>query len=74
MNDIKKPVQSALEQLEELQSFESSYSQINKFQTIINTFANLEHVCEMMAEEIAQQENRKCEEVMADFFEKAGLN
>ena len=45
MNDIRKPVQSALEQLEELQSFESSYSQINKFQTIINTFANLEHVC-----------------------------
>ena len=73
MTDVKRSVQSALEKLEEMQAFESSYAQINKIQGIINTFANLERVCEMMATTIAEKENCKPEEILREYFARNGL-
>ena len=73
MTDVKKPIQAALENLEEMQAFESSYAQINKVQSIINTFANLERVCDMMAETIAEKENCKPEEILREYFTRNGL-
>lgn len=73
MTDVKKPIQAALEKLEEMQAFESSYAQINKVQSIINTFADLERVCDMMAATIAEKENCKPEEILREYFARNGL-
>ena len=73
MSEVKEPVLEALEKLEEMQSFETSYAQINKVQNIINTFANLDQVCESMAAEIARQTGRSREEVLDEYYRRAGL-
>ena len=73
MSEVKEPVLEALKKLEEMQSFETSYAQINKVQNIINTFANLNQVCESMAAEIARQTGRSREEVLNEYYHQAGL-
>ena len=73
MSEVKEPVLEALTKLEEMQSFETSYAQINKVQNIINTFANLDQVCESMAAEIARQTGRSREEVLDEYYRRAGL-
>ncbi|MBP8599590.1 MAG: hypothetical protein KBI24_10365 [Selenomonas sp.] len=73
MSEVKEPVLEALKKLEEMQSFETSYAQINKVQNIINTFANLDQVCESMAAEIARQTGRSREEVLDEYYRRAGL-
>ena len=73
MSEVKEPVLEALKKLEKMQSFETSYAQINKVQNIINTFANLDQVCESMAAEIARQTGRSREEVLDEYYRRAGL-
>ena len=73
MSEVKEPVLEALKKLEEMQSFETSYAQINKVQNIINTFAKLDQVCESMAAEIARQTGRSREEVLDEYYRRAGL-
>ena len=73
MTDIKKPVRDALRGLEEIQSFETSYAQINKVQNMINTFANLDEACEAMAAEIASQTGRSSEDVLKEYYHRVGL-
>ena len=73
MSEVKEPVLEALKKLEEMQSFETSYAQINKVQNIINTFENLDQVCESMAAEIARQTGRSREEVLDEYYRRAGL-
>lgn len=73
MTDVKKPIREALEKLEERQSFESSYAEINKVQVLINTFANLEYAAELMADEIGEKTGQSREEVLAEYYRRAGI-
>lgn len=73
MTDVKKPVRGALEKLEEMQSFETSYAEINKVQAIINTFANLEYAAELMADEIGERTGQSREEVLESYYRRAGI-
>lgn len=73
MTDVKKPIRKALEQLEEMQSFESSYAEINKVQSMINTFANLECAAELMAEEIGSTTGKSREQVLENYYRRAGI-
>ena len=52
MKDVKRPVREALQQLEQKKMLESSYAEVNKYQSLINLFANLQRACELMADEI----------------------
>lgn len=73
MTDVKKPIRGALEKLEEMQSFESSYAEINKVQAILNTFANLEYAAELMADEIGEKTGQSREEVLEKYYRLAGI-
>ena len=73
MDDVKKPIRDALETLKELQSYESSYANINKIQQVVNRFAELERVCDMLAEALAGVEGRNKDEVLTDYFGKVGI-
>ncbi|MBE6103239.1 MAG: hypothetical protein E7200_14455 [Selenomonas ruminantium] len=73
MDDVKKPVREALGLLREMQSYESSYAQINKFHQIVNSFAQLERVCDMMAAALAEVEGSNREEVLKAYFDKAAM-
>ena len=74
MKDVKRPVREALQQLEQKKMLESSYAEVNKYQSLINLFANLQRACELMADEISSQSGVKLEEVLAEFYEKAGIS
>ncbi len=74
MKDVKRPVREALQQLEQKKMLESSYAEVNKYQSLINLFANLQRACELMADEISSQSGVKPEEVLAEFYEKAGIS
>lgn len=71
MEKVTEPIHAALEELEELQSYESSYSSINKYQKLINTFANLKHAAEFMAEDLARHDNKTPAEVFEEYMRKA---
>ena len=73
MTDVKKPVRDALEKLEEMQSFESSYAEINKVQMMINTFANLEYAAELMADEIGEKTGQSRDEILEEYYRRAGI-
>lgn len=73
MDDVKKPIRDALETLKELQSYESSYANINKIQQVVNRFAELERVCDMLAEALAEVEGRSKDEVLTDYYGKTGI-
>lgn len=73
MTDVKKPVREALEKLEEMQSFETSYAEINKVQAILNTFANLEYAAELMADDIGEKTGQSREEVLENYYRRAGI-
>ena len=73
MTDVKKPVRDALEKLEEMQSFESSYAEINKVQMMINTFANLEYAAELMADEIGENTGQSRDEILEEYYRRAGI-
>ena len=63
MKDVKRPVREALQQLEQKKMLESSYAEVNKYQSLINLFANLQRACELMADEIGShtgQNRKKC--------------
>ena len=74
MHDVKRPVREALEQLEKMKMLESSYAEVNKYQSLINLFANLSYACELMADEIGDRTGKKTEEVLAEYFERAGIS
>ncbi len=71
MEDVKKPIREALETLKEMQSYESSYAQINRFHQVVNRFAQLERACDMMAAALAEVEGGRKEEVLKEYFDKA---
>lgn len=71
MEKVTEPIHAALEELEELQSFESSYSRINQFQKLINTFANLKHAAEFMAEDLARHEDKTPAAIFEEYMRKA---
>ena len=73
MKDVKRPVREALQQLEQKKMLESSYAEVNKYQSLINLFANLQRACELMADEIGSHPGQKQEEVLAEFYEQAGI-
>ena len=73
MQDVKQPVRDALEWLNEKQSYESSYAEINRFQTMVNRFAALDRTCDLLAEALAETQGRKKEEVLQEFYQKAGM-
>ncbi|MBQ1415831.1 MAG: hypothetical protein IIT82_09435 [Selenomonas sp.] len=73
MKDVKRPVREALQQLEQKKMLESSYAEVNKYQSLINLFANLQRACELMADEIGSHTGQKQEEVLAEFYEQAGI-
>ena len=70
MTDVKEPVRDALEQLKELQAFESNYAQINKLQNLINTFANLAYAADQMASEIGRQTGKSQDDVLNDYYHR----
>ena len=73
MTDVKEPVRDALEQLKELQAFESNYAQINKLQNLINTFANLAYAADQMASEIGRQTGKSQDDVLNDYYHRVGI-
>jgi hypothetical protein len=73
MTDVKEPIREALEKLKELQSFESSYAEINKMQNLINTFANLSYAADQMAGEIGRQTGRSQEDVLNEYYHRVGI-
>lgn len=73
MNDETKRVREALEQLEEMQAHETSYAQINKLQGLLNTFAKLERAGELMADDLAARDGHSREQVLAEFYRRAGM-
>lgn len=73
MEDIKQPVRRALEILKERQSYESSYAEINKIQELINRFASLDQACDLLAADLAELQGRKRENVLKEYYGKAGL-
>ncbi len=54
-----------------MKNHEADYGIINKFQHIINTFANMESVCDRMAEDIAAEQGKTREEVLEEYYGKA---
>lgn len=74
MEDIKRPVREALEWLEEKQSHESSYAEINKFQGMVNRFAGLDRACDLLAEALAEIRGCKPDEVLQEFYKKVNLS
>lgn len=73
MHDVKRPVREALQQLEKMKMLESSYAEVNKYQSLINLFANLSYACELMAEELSEHTGQKPEEVLAEYYNRAGI-
>ena len=73
MENVKKPIREALETLKEMQSYESSYAQINKFHLVVNRFAQLERACDLMAAALAEVEGATREEVLQEYLERAEL-
>ncbi|MCR5756798.1 MAG: hypothetical protein K6F95_02700 [Selenomonas sp.] len=74
MQDVKRPVREALQQLEQMKMLESSYAEVNKYQNLINLFANLSYASELMADEIGERTGQKTEEVLAEYFQRAGID
>ena len=74
MDDVKRPVWEALQQLEQMKMMESSYAEVNKYQSLINLFANLSYACELMADEIGERNGKKTDEVLAEYYERAGIS
>ena len=74
MNDVKRPVREALQQLEKMKMLESSYAELNKYQSLINLFANLSYACELMSDELCERTGQRTEEVLAEYYERAGIN
>lgn len=73
MEDVKQPVRKALELLKERQSYESSYAEINKTQELINRFASLDQACDLLAADLAEAQGRKKEDVLQEYYARAGL-
>ena len=73
MKDVKRPVRDALQQLEKMKMLESSYAEVNKYQSLINLFANLSYACELMADEIGEQTGKRTDDVLAEYYERAGI-
>ncbi len=73
MEDVKQPVRKALELLKERQSYESNYAEINKIQELINRFASLDQACDLLAADLAEAHGRKKEEVLQEYYARAGL-
>ncbi|SHK42581.1 hypothetical protein SAMN05216582_1048 [Selenomonas ruminantium] len=74
MHDVKRPVREALQQLEKMKMLESSYAEVNRYQSIINLFANLSYACELMADEIGERTGQRTEDVLAEYYKRAGIN
>jgi Iap family predicted aminopeptidase len=73
MENVKKPIREALETLKEMQNYESSYAQINKFHLVVNRFAQLERACDLMAGALAEVEGSTKEEVLQEYLRRAEL-
>jgi len=73
MENVKKPIREALETLKEMQNYESSYAQINKFHMVVNRFAQLERACDLMAGALAEVEGSTKEEVLQEYLRRAEL-
>ena len=73
MENVKKPIREALETLKEMQNYESSYAQINKFHLVVNRFAQLERACDLMAGALADVEGSTKEEVLQEYLRRAEL-
>ncbi len=73
MEDVKQPVRKALELLKERQSYESSYAEINKIQELINRFASLDQACDLLAADLAEAQGRKKDDVLREYYARAGL-
>ena len=71
MDKRKEAFERALEDLTDMKNHEADYGIINKFQHIINTFANMESVCDRMAEDIAAEQGKTREEVLEEYYGKA---
>lgn len=74
MEDVKRPIREALQQLEQKKMLESSYAEVNKYQSLINLFANLSYACELMADEIGDRTGQRTEEVLAEYYKRAGID
>lgn len=68
MEQVTDPIHEALEGLEEMKSYETSYSHINRLQRLINLFSALEQSAEDMAAKIAETEGRTPEDVYTEYF------
>ena len=73
MENVKKPIREALETLKEMQNYESSYAQINKFHLVVNRFAQLERACDLMSAALAEVEGSTKEEVLQEYLRRAEL-
>ena len=73
MDDVRRPIREALEALKEMQKYESSYANINKIQQIVNCFAELDRVCDMLASSLGEAEGKSKEEILRECFDKAAL-
>ena len=73
MENVKKPIREALETLKEMQNYESSYAQINKFHMVVNRFAQLERACDLMSAALAEVEGSTKEEVLQEYLRRAEL-
>ena len=74
MHDVKRPIREALQQLEQKKMLESSYAEVNKYQSLINLFANLSYACELMADEIGDRTGQRTEDVLAEYYKRAGID
>jgi hypothetical protein len=73
VESVNKPIREALEILKEMQSYESSYAQINKFHLVVNRFAQLERACDLMSAALAEVEGSTKEEVLREYFDRAEM-
>lgn len=70
MNKRREAFERALHDLNDMKNHEANYGIINKYLHIINTFAQMERVCNAMAEDIAETRGTSKDEVMEEYYGK----
>ena len=70
MDKRKEAFERALQDLTDMKNHKANYGIINKYQHIINTFAEMEQVCDRMAEDIAEAKGKSKEEVFEEYYGK----
>ena len=70
MNKRREAFERALQDLNDMKNHEANYG-LNKYLHIINTFAQMERVCNAMAVDIAETRGVSKDEIMEEYYEKA---